>query len=227
MAWEISCSLPKAPLEGRGGGGGGGGRCAAGERTAGAAGPRQHRSAAKREEDAPIPGGRALNHPQTPWISACQDGRPPLAESAVYTYKQAVYAAQEDFSDNTERSLPRAQTHPSSTKLGGCSLICVCPLGYSPIQRGFVPLFSQAPGMGQLREAHKTFAWFPAAPQTRQQTFVSPSLRLCRQAPNSRQQFLPIRPRCPDTEDLVRQASQQTASALSNPPPSNSKRYAN
>lgn len=152
---------------------------------------------------------------------------PPL-QKALRTLINKLFTQPKRTSAITRRDLfLAAQTHPSSTKLGGCSLICICPLGYSPIQRGFVPLFSQAPGMGQLGEAPKTFAWFPAAPQTRQQTFVSPSLRLCRQVPNSRQQFLPIRPRCPDTEDLVRQASQQTASALSNPPPSNSKRYAN
>ena len=33
-------------------------------------------------------------------------GGPPLQKAAVYTYKQAVYADQENFNDNKERSVP-------------------------------------------------------------------------------------------------------------------------
>lgn len=119
LAREISFSLPKTLLEGRRGGGGG--CCAAGDSTAGAAGPRwQHRSAAKREEDAAIPGRQESSESSAGTLDISLPGwaGPPLQKSAVYTYKQAVYAAQEDFGDNTERSLPRGTNSPLQHKAG-------------------------------------------------------------------------------------------------------------
>lgn len=149
-------------------------------------------------------------------------GGPPWQKAAVYTYKQAVYADQENFHDNKERSLPwgslqaRHQLTPpaQSWGWGAAPRLAVWPLSYSPIRRGCVPLSPQAAGTGQLREARRDLCVvqhpaFPAALQPRQRMFVPLRLPLRRQVPNSRQQFLPIKPCCPDPEGLVSQASQR------------------
>lgn len=115
---ENPFALPRALLEG----GREGGCCASG-----AGGPRWQCC---------IAGGgcnrRAVNHPQAPWLSACQDGRPPTGSC---TYEQAVYTEPQNFGDHKERESPSWGPGQAQHQLTPQHK-AVCPLSFSPMQRG-------------------------------------------------------------------------------------------
>lgn len=110
------------------------------------AGPQWQRcSAAKREEDATIPGAQESCESSAGTLDISLPGwaDPPLQKATVYTYKQAVYADQENFNNNKKRALPWGpiQAQHQSTKLGagGCSLISSLPAQLFPHPKGLCP----------------------------------------------------------------------------------------
>lgn len=161
-------------------------------------------------------------------------GGPPLQKAAVYTYKQAVYTDQKSFNSNRERSLSwgpiqaQRQLTPPAQRWGqGCWLLgSQFARSAVPPSEGAVSLsLPKHPAWHSSGKPSKIFAWS----NTRRslQLCKSDSKRLCHQAcnfadkrQNSRQQFLPIKPCCPDPEGLVSQVShRQPEHSLILPPP--------
>lgn len=221
LAREISFSLPTAPLEGRRGGG----CCAAAKRNASVAGPRRQRcSAAKREEDATIPGMQESCESSAGTLDISLPGwADPPCRKPLYTLINKLFTQTKRASTITGRDLflgaqSRLSTNsPLQHKAGdggAGSLVCSLPARLFPHPKGLCPSLPKHPAWDSSGKPSKTFAWS----NTRRslQLCKPDSKRLCHRAcdfadkrQNSRQQFLPIKPCCPDPEGLVSQVSQR------------------
>lgn len=131
-------------------------------------------------EDAVIP---ALNHPQAPWISACQDGRPPC-QSPLCTLRTELFT--QGINDSTEiSSLPRLSTHSPLQHRDGRLLLALL----LPHPKGLRPSLCKHRGTARRSLLSLCVTQHPAFPA--KQTPLSLQPKRC-------QPFLPVKPHCPD-----------------------------